>query len=192
MKDKRTVAQVLGENLKRIRLEKGVSRKELAEKLGITEIAVGQYERGDRQPQLDKIFAAADFLKVSVVSLTGENDFSDNVPNVEKIVDDKIFEYRLQRAYQMARDFLDSLYNAEPNFDKEGRIVIFTPAKVQYKNGVVSYLSDDKGNIGNSVAFKSKADFVKVMEQAERDALRQRIEINSAFRQIVFGEEPPK
>jgi len=183
MKDKKTVAQILGENLKRIRTEKGVSRKELAEKLGVSQTTIASYENGIKTPMLEKVFLLAEILKVSITDLTGDN------PNAES---GKVFEYRLQRAYQMARDFLDSLYNAEPNFDKEGRIVIFTPAKVQYKNGVVSYLSDDKGNIGNSVAFKSKADFVKVMEQAERDALRQRIEINSAFRQIVFGEEPPK
>lgn len=183
MKDKKTVAQILGENLKRIRTEKGVSRKDLAAAIGIDESSYGKYERGERNLPADKIYNLAIALNCSVADILGDN------PNAES---GKVFEYRLQRAYQMARDFLDSLYNAEPNFDKEGRIVIFTPAKVQYKNGVVSYLSDDKGNIGNSVAFKSKADFVKVMEQAERDALRQRIEINSAFRQIVFGEEPPK
>ena len=81
MKDKKTVAQILGENLKRIRTEKGVSRKELADTVEITEVNFGKYERGERLPPLDKIFAIADFLKVSVASLTGENNFSDNVPN---------------------------------------------------------------------------------------------------------------
>ena len=194
MKAKKTVAQNLGENLKRIRTEKGVSRKDLADFLEITEIAVGQYERGERQPQLEKIFAAADFLKVSVASLTGENNFSDNVPNIEKIVDNKIFEYRLQRACQMASDFLDSLFNDKPNFDREGRIVIFTQAKVEYnkETGVVAFLSDSKGNFVNSVTFKSKLDFVNVMERTEYDALRQRIDFNAAFQQIVFGEKTPK
>ena len=184
MKDKKTVAQVLGDNLKRIRQEKGVSRKQLAAAIETTDINFGKYERGDALPPLDKIFAIADFLKVSVASITGENDFSANVPNVQKIVDEKIFEYRLQRAYQMAEYFLDSLLNREPNFDKEGRIVIFTPAKVEYKNGVISFSADNEGNLGNYVAFKDKADFVKVMEQAEKDALHRQINFNAAFRQI--------
>lgn len=97
MKDKKTVAQILGENLKRIRLANGVSRKELAEKLGVSQTTIASYENGIKTPMLEKVFLLAEILRVSVVSLTGENDFSDNVPNVDK----KIFEYRLQRAIKI-------------------------------------------------------------------------------------------
>ena len=185
MVDKKTVAQILGENLKRIRTEKGVSRKDLAAAIGVSEVNFGKYETGNILPSLDKILAAADFLKVSVASLTGENDYSDNTPNIEKLVEERFFNRRLQRAYQMARDFLDSMLNYEPNFDKEGRVVVHSPEKITYENGVVSYHDGY-----NSVAFKTKSDFVKVMEQAENDALRQQISFNQAFRQIVFNETP--
>ena len=178
MKDKRTVAQILGENLKRIRLEKGISRKDLAAAIEIDESSYGKYERGERNLPADKIYNLAISLNCSVADILGEN------PNAES---GKVFEYRLQRAYQMARDFLDSLLNAEPNFDKEGRVVVHSPEKITYENGVASF----HGGY-NSVAFKSKLDFVNVMERAENDALRQQIDFNAAFRQIVFGEKPPK
>ena len=178
MKDKRTVAQILGENLKRIRLEKGISRKDLAATIEIDESSYGKYERGERNLPADKIYNLAISLNCSVADILGEN------PNAES---GKVFEYRLQRAYQMARDFLDSLLNAEPNFDKEGRVVVHSPEKITYENGVASF----HGGY-NSVAFKSKLDFVNVMERAENDALRQQIDFNAAFRQIVFGEKPPK
>ena len=92
MKDKRTVAQVLGENLKRIRLEKGVSRKELAEKLGVSTSAVTKYENGVQAPLLEKVFLLAAILGVSITDLTGDN---------QNFIDNKIFEYRLQRAIKI-------------------------------------------------------------------------------------------
>ena len=185
MKDKRTVNKILGENIKRVRTEKGVSRKELAEKLGVSEVSISTYENGQKQPPLEKIFSIADFLKVSVASLTGENDYSDNVPNVEKIVGDKIFEYRLQRAYKMARDFIDNLLNAEPNFDKEGRILIHSPKKIIFeKGGTINYIGEH-----NTVIFKTPEDFVNVMERTEIIALQRQTNFNFAFRHIVFGDE---
>lgn len=175
-KKEKEIAQFLGENLKRIRTEKGVSRKILAEMLGVTDVAIGQYENGLRTPTAEKAAALADFLKVSITDFVSVNS---------KIIDKKIFEYRLQRAYQMARDFLDSLLNAEPNFDNEGHVVIYSPSKIIFeKGGVHSY----HGNT-NAVAFKTKEDFVKVMEQAEFEALLRQVHFNTAFRHIVFGSE---
>ena len=179
MVDKKTVAQILGENLKRIRLEKGISRKELAAAIGIEEISYGAYERGERNLPADKIYQLAIALNCLVADILGEN------PNVEKIIEERLFDQRLQRAYKLARDFLDSTLNYEPNFDKEGRVIVHSPEKITYKNGVISV----SGGY-NSVAFQSKLDFVNVMERAEIDALRQQISFNAAFRQIVFGEKP--
>lgn len=64
--------QIFGENLERVRKEKGYSRKELADVLGMNPIAYSAYERALRQPSLDKIFVLADFLKVPLTDLTGD------------------------------------------------------------------------------------------------------------------------
>ena len=169
MKDKKTVAQILGENLKRIRTEKGVSRKELADTVEITEVNFGKYERGERLPPLDKIFAIADFLKVSVASLTGENNFSDNVPNIEKIVSEEIFEYRFKRAINMA-----TAANYFPEVLNDGQILI---------QGEREFTHEDNGTIifsgGNFIKFKNRETFVEVMESAERYAL---------FHDLTFNE----
>lgn len=44
-----------GQNMKELRILFGMSRKELAEKLNVSQQAIGQYENGDIQPALDKI-----------------------------------------------------------------------------------------------------------------------------------------
>lgn len=101
----KTRAEILGENLLRIRKEKRYSRKELAEIARVTENNFGLYERGKILMPLDKIFALASFLKVSVTSLIGENGYADNFSNVDKgNLNTKISQMLYQRALKLAND----------------------------------------------------------------------------------------
>ncbi|MFH0334508.1 phage transcriptional regulator [Clostridium perfringens] len=67
----------IGEIIKKIRLEKGLTMKELGSKVGVTEQAISQYERNKRTPSdalLIKIFEALEFdinsyIKTKVVPL---------------------------------------------------------------------------------------------------------------------------
>ena len=45
----------LGENIKRYRLEKGLTQKQLADNLGLAEITIRQYENDKRTPKIDTI-----------------------------------------------------------------------------------------------------------------------------------------
>lgn len=184
----KTHAQILGENLERIRKEKGYTRKQLAEVVNVNEISFGAYERGKTLIPLDKIFALANFLQVSVGSLTGENNFADNIPNVDKIVADKIFEYRLKKAWKLT-EFLEPEFNSggifghdTPDLDDNGRIVVYSAEKIEYKDGKISV-----GGNTNKIAFETEKDFVKVMELAEQNALYRQTNLSTAFREIVFS-----
>ena len=178
--DKKSYAKILGENLERIRKARGYSRQQLADVMGITENNFGSYERGRKLPPLDRIIRLAKFLDVSIIDLTTDN------PNATT---GGVFQYRLKRAYRMASDFLDSLLNYEPNFDKDGHIVIHSPVKmeVKYENGNVT-ITHKTGY--NSIAFQNEQDFIQVMEQAEWNALKKNINFNAAFREIIFNEKP--
>lgn len=188
----------LGEKLKKLRQAAGVSRKQLADYLGVSVVVVGQYERGERNPRQEKVTALADFFNVLPTEL-----ISTNLNTLEKstadVIDKKIFEYRLDRAYKLARDFIDYKLNATPNFDEEGKIVIHTPKKIIFeKGGTVSYSGEYNtvkgGTVSysgeyNTVKFKTPADFVAIMERAEFTALQRQTNFNFAFRHIVFGDE---
>ena len=65
------IKEILAANIVRYRQKLGLSRATLAQKIGITEAAIGQYERGTRTPQIDIICKIADALNVSVDVLTG-------------------------------------------------------------------------------------------------------------------------
>lgn len=61
-------------NIKRARMEKGLSVKEVAALVGVSSSAVSQWESGAKSPRSDKIFALADALGVSADYVLGEKE----------------------------------------------------------------------------------------------------------------------
>lgn len=60
-----SVKKQLGENLKKLRLEKNLTQDELAEKAGLHFTYVGQIERGVRNPGVVNLYKLAKALKVT-------------------------------------------------------------------------------------------------------------------------------
>lgn len=58
-------------NLKEARLKKGVSQKEVAEKIGVAKSTYSLYESGNREPNVQTIKKIADTLNVSTDTLLG-------------------------------------------------------------------------------------------------------------------------
>lgn len=56
-------------NIKYYRLRKGLSRSQLADKVGVTEKAVGNYETGAREPRMDTAKKLANELDTTIDSL---------------------------------------------------------------------------------------------------------------------------
>lgn len=168
----KTRAQMFGQHLARIRKEKGYSRQQLADMLGVSVQSFGAYERGLQFPTLEKLFRLADFLKVAIADLTGESN---------NFIDEQILNYRFKRALMLAEKF----GAFSPIEDDDGCITFFTSAKVQFNpdDNAVTFGTPDV------IRFKNQMDFVKVMEQAEEKAAYEQIALNQAFRKIVFKEK---
>lgn len=62
------------EGLKNLRIEAGMSQKELASVLKISQQAIYKYENGLAEPELTKLVRMADFFGVSVDYLIGKDD----------------------------------------------------------------------------------------------------------------------
>lgn len=54
----------VGKNIRRFRKEAGLTQKQLAEKTGIAEITIRQYESGKYKPKIDKLIKIADALNI--------------------------------------------------------------------------------------------------------------------------------
>ena len=63
-----------GEIIRLLRIKRGLSQARLAELMGLRRSAIGNYERGFREPDLDTVDAFADFFDVSVDDLLGRED----------------------------------------------------------------------------------------------------------------------
>lgn len=65
---------MLGERIRQIREEKGLTQKKLADQIGITSRALGFYETEERNPPLDTLNKLADFFDVSADYLLGRTE----------------------------------------------------------------------------------------------------------------------
>lgn len=167
--EEKSRAQILGENLERIRKEKGYTRKQLADVIGVKETSYGKYERGEVLAPLDKIFELAIFFGLSILDLTGDN------PDVE---DNKSIEYRYKKAI-LKLDDLKYFFDLKNEGTDNEYIIVYIPRRTEYTDGVLT----EFGSI-DAIAFKNKIDFIQVIEQAETQALYQ--SFNEALRSIVF------
>ena len=74
-----------GENIKKIRESKGMSRKELADKVGITESAIFRYETNQREPRFSILCKISEALEVPINKLIYEDDEIIEMPTGKKI-----------------------------------------------------------------------------------------------------------
>ena len=65
---------LLGDRLKQLRKLKNVMQKDIAKEFGVVVRAYQRYEYGDREPNLAKLIALADYFDVSLDYLVGRSD----------------------------------------------------------------------------------------------------------------------
>lgn len=66
---------ILGQRLKGLREEAGMTQKEVAAKLGINSVTYMHYEKSQRQPSLSMLADMAKLFDVSVDYLLGLSDY---------------------------------------------------------------------------------------------------------------------
>ncbi len=69
-----SLAQTFGQNVRRVRQEKGMTLEALAHEVGLAYSYVGQIERGQRNPTLDVVERIASALEVQPTSLLEDVD----------------------------------------------------------------------------------------------------------------------
>ena len=62
-----------GENLQKLRKEKGISQEQLAEQLGVTRQSVSKWESGASYPEMDKIVALCNMFHCDMDALINKD-----------------------------------------------------------------------------------------------------------------------
>ena len=106
-------AMYTGNRIFELRKERGLSQKELAEKMNVTDKAVSKWERGLNFPDLFVLEKLADEFDISLVELLGLEDLSneDAAKNLTQIAQEeqkriiKDFTFRGIFIYKKSRTF---------------------------------------------------------------------------------------
>ena len=69
----------LGQRIKKLRNEKGLTQKDLADKYHVTYQAVSKWENGKSKPNIDELKKLADLYDVSI------NDLIDNIEDTKDV-----------------------------------------------------------------------------------------------------------
>ena len=114
---------MFGENLRRIRLERGMSQDDFALLLGTSKQVISRYETGQRSPKVSIVAAYAEKLGVSISALTTGDDQSAAQQAREDLADDPDRKALLNLArYGSAQDvkqvaaLIDALRATNPDF----------------------------------------------------------------------------
>lgn len=84
------MSMLFAKNLKKLRIEKGLSQRELAERLYVTRTSVNRWESGSRLPNAEMIFRLSKVLDADVNILLSTATQSDECPNVIMVDDMKL------------------------------------------------------------------------------------------------------
>lgn len=112
--NKEEIAIVIGENIKRYRLQNGWTQQELGAKIGISKNAIGNYEKGFRSPKKDTMFDLANAFNISINDLFPpiQNSSSSNTSQIQSIYD-KLTPPRQNKVLTYAEKQLNEQRNEE-------------------------------------------------------------------------------
>lgn len=145
------VRAVLANNIADYRRKMNLSRAEFAKRTGLTEAALGYYERGERTPHIGILRRMADVLNVPIDVLANHNAGSYDA--VKEYRFDQACNFFSMRGYQVT--------------EKNGFVILSKerpPFRFSYENGIVSKTAVIK-NKSDSVRFKSTDDFMFFAEK---------------------------
>ena len=114
---------MFGERIKAIRKENNMSQKDLAKIIGVTDRAIGYYEKEQRVPPQDILQKLADFFNTSVDYILGRTNVK--TPLVKEV------EHEFSEMFQM-------LYEANSKLSKNDKRLMMNLMK--------TFLDNKKGN----------------------------------------------
>lgn len=146
------VITILGENIRKKRKDKNLTMKELGIRIGLSEQAIGNYERGDREPSIDILNKIANALDVNIYDLLDttrrqSNDIGSKITLLSDI--QKISDQELCEAIGIDSERLNSIKNSSvtPSLEELKQIANYFKKELVGFLHTSSHYIDDNGNI---------------------------------------------
>ena len=72
------------QNLKRLRMKKGISQQQLADIIGVSQQSINKYENHMIEPDINTLIAFADYFNTSVDYLVGHTDIDHVIETIQR------------------------------------------------------------------------------------------------------------
>ena len=165
------VKKIFGNKLMELRKKAGVTRAELAEKLGIARVSISGWENGLRFPTADKLIELAEFFNVSLDKLLGRDEVSDNRA---------VNRYRFDRA-------IDRLSSIGKIFYRGGGGYALVRPKQSQQISLFDFDPNDVGMVKNidegldGIYFENAAALYNFVENIEKESLNSEKTFETVF-----------
>ncbi|WP_343289102.1 helix-turn-helix transcriptional regulator [Wolbachia endosymbiont of Encarsia formosa] len=127
-----SIGYKIAQNVKSWRLKRGYTQKDLAKKIGVTYQVVLQYEKGTRKISIEKLYAIAEALSVSIADLIPVSNEKIYLENKEEEILNLIREYKKINDQELRKVFC-----LLTKFARAGEESSKKTEKVKIANGLV-------------------------------------------------------
>ena len=128
-----------GEYIKKIRQEKGLSQKELGEKLGVSQQMIGQWETGKANPKIETIQKIADALEVELWEIVELDQMDENTRMRE--MKNMLSRLSYEGLEVVNRYLRESLYS-EKSLPEESLLDNYRQLNFDGQQKVINYVED--------------------------------------------------
>ena len=97
----------IGEKIYKIRTNMGLTQKDFAEKVGVSQSAINFWENGKRQPRLLQLNQIADALKISTFDLIEEEEYDSRL---NKEMREEMLKARAQQVIDEKNEIIENYY----------------------------------------------------------------------------------
>lgn len=174
----------IGKKISKLRSEKGMNQRELANVLGVSNGAIGMWETGKREPDLDMVSKIAAFFNVSVDFLVGNTEQAgSNAPAVS--------------CPEIAKRVSDLASSSHKNIN-ELRALLKTQILSGYCSNMDDFMQDvytisdffgvtDEYILGGK-EFEARTDYSSMLDANDSKFLSLFRQLNECNRDIIFGD----
>lgn len=101
----------LGDKIKLLRKENGLTQSELGNKLGLSKANISKYESNIHEPSIDTLNKLSDLFNVSVDFLLGRTNVRNNIDTFAAHTDDENLSDEAKAELENFKDYLRNKYS---------------------------------------------------------------------------------
>lgn len=185
---------IIGFNIRRFRKAQKMTLKELGSKINLSEQAIGQYERGQRQPSAKITKALAQALNIPINELFNE-EYHNQIINNNK--DDKIeVEYKAN-LYELSKTDASALFNIIIEYMKNTKnykiplrySYLFDISKKDVEENTDFIATSEINELINTICEFVEFKVHKLEKKREKDKEQKEIQIINNIKRKYYGKD---